>query len=488
MKIGFAHLGRESLGIEYLSAVLKRAGHRVQFIDALRLGFSRHRRCRGGYIVGLSGEETVSRIEPDTDLVGLSVPFSHLAAIAHDLADLIKGALPRALVVMGGVYPSTQPRMALKSRADCIVAGEGETALRRLADGADPGDLPGVYRPDDRQAESLAPAPPIEDVNTLPMPDCAIPEMDWYFRQSPRGTRLAPTASIISSRGCPFACDFCSIHPVYGRQWRARSAENVLEEIRRLVSERNIGIVEFEDDNLTLDRARTVEILEGMIRINESPSPLRWRAPNGVRIDTLDKEAVELIGRSGCAGLSLGLEHGDPEMLGIMNKQLDLDKVHRVVQGLCTTGIPAITLFVIVGYPGETRKRFERGLAYLRRLRALGPNVKVCTNIAQPYPGTVLEAKCVEEGWIAAPDEAASPGPTEAASTDYTVRITTGDFIAREVLRRRNEIRDLFDPPSSRLSACRRGIGRMLDRTPRLKFALKRLLSARRPGGVTHPR
>lgn len=102
------------LGLRYISAVLKQAGHRVQFIDALRLGFSRYRRCRGGYIVGLSGEETVSRIEPDTDLVGLSVPFSHLAAIAHDLAALIKDALPRALVVMGGVYPSTQPRMALK--------------------------------------------------------------------------------------------------------------------------------------------------------------------------------------------------------------------------------------------------------------------------------------------------------------------------------------------------------------------------------------
>ena len=438
------------------------------------MGFSQYRRCRGGYIVGLSAEKIVSRIEPDTDMVGLSVPFSRLAGVAHDLSARIKDALPQALTVMGGVYPSTQPLMALKSRADCIVVGEGETPIRLIACGSDPRDVPGVYLPTDREIGSFAPGPMIEDLNTLPTPDCAIPEIDWYFRTSPRGTQTAPTASIITSRGCPFACEFCSIHPVYGRKWRPRSAENVLDQIQRLVSEHNIEIIEFEDDNLTLDKARTVEILEGLIRISESGRPLRWRAPNGVRIDTLDEDVIKLIGRSGCTEVALGLEHGDREMLDIMNKQIDIDMVRGVVEQLCRTGIPAVTLFVIVGYPGETRERFERSFDYLRTLRALGPNVKACTNIAQPYPGTALHARCVKEGWIAAPDT--EPARHEAISSNYTSQITTGDFRLAEVLRRRNQVRDLFDPPLSSIAARRRKIGRMLDRAPRLKFALKRLL------------
>ena len=97
-----------------------------------------------------------------------------------------------------------------------------------------------------------------------------------------------------------------------------------------------------------------------------------------------------------------------------------------------------------------------------------------CTNIAQPYPGTALYARCVKEGWITAPDPDA-PAPVEAISSNYTSQITTCDFTIAEVLRRRNQVRDLFDPPPSSIAACRRRIGRMLDRVPRLKFALKRL-------------
>ena len=129
---------------------------------------------------------------------------------------------------MGGVYPSTQPRLALTSRADFIVKGEGESALLEIAEGKAPGKITGVFAGEEMERETFPQAPVIENLDDLPFPDYDIPGIDQYFRLSPRGRR-GKIASIITSRGCPYNCEFCSIHPVYGRNWRGRSPEHVLD-------------------------------------------------------------------------------------------------------------------------------------------------------------------------------------------------------------------------------------------------------------------
>ena len=435
------------LGLRYISSYLKTEGsHQVTFIDALNLGFSNIEKYANGYIVGLEIEDIVKQIPHDTDLIGISVPFSQLAPIAHDLVDLAKSRFPNAKIVMGGVYPSTQPREALSSKADLIVVGEGERALLQIASGKDPQGIKGVYSRADTQDEIFSATDLIEDLDTLPLPDDALPNMDQYYNISPRNDRAHRTASIITSRGCPFRCDFCSIHPVYGHRWRGRSAENVLYEIEYLNKKHGINCYEIEDDNFTLQKQRTIDILEGLVRLNEKGCNLMWRTPNGVRIDTIDADIARLIKRSNCKEIVVALEHGDREMLHLMNKKLDPDKAYDVMRMLVEQGIPHITIFVIVGYPGESRERFLKGLAYLKRIKALGGSVSVWVNIAQPYPGTRLLQRCKEAGYLSDPSIDNFLVKRNLMSTKHFVPITTPDFDAQEVLHRKRMIQEVFSP------------------------------------------
>jgi radical SAM superfamily enzyme YgiQ (UPF0313 family) len=434
------------LGLRYISSYLKAKGtHQVEFIDALIEGFENVREYANGYIAGLEIKDIVNRIPDDTELIGLSVPFSQLAPVAHALADEVKRRIPNAILTMGGIYPSTQPGLALTSSADLIIVGEGEEAFLQIAEGKTAREIRGVWaREWAPQDQLFLPTEGIEDLDLFPFPDYSIPGIERYFTLSPRMFRDRRTASMITSRGCPFHCEFCSIHPVYGRQWRFRSAGNVLEEITYLVKKMGVTALEFEDDNLTLQRKRTAEILEGMIRLNEEGHNLGWRTPNGVRIDTLDKEIRRLIKRSRCEQIVLALEHGDQEMLRIMDKRLDLDKAFEVIKGLVREGVPFIGLFVIVGYPGETRERYLKSLKYLKKIKALGGNILVCVNIAQPYPGTRLLKQCLEKGYIRNTHIDNFLMRKDMMGTGYHVSITTPDFDEAEVLRRRDEILHLF--------------------------------------------
>ena len=435
------------LGLRSLSSHLKvHGGHKVEFLDALLLGFERIAPYADGMVVGLPADEIVARIPADTQLVGVGAPFSQLAPLVHEIIAGIKARHPAMTVVMGGVYPSTQPRLALSSQADFIVVGEGELALTCLANGEDPRSIAGVHTRASLAGGPVRAASMIPDLDDLPMPDYDIPHIERYFDLSPRRGR-GRTASLVTSRGCPHACEFCSIHPVYGHRFRARSAAAVLAEIQLLVRRFRVRNLEFEDDNLTHDRARAVDIFEGIGQLNRGGAGLTWSTPNGVEVETLDDELVGLMARSGCTELVLGLEHGDSDMLRLMRRRLRPERVIQVLEQGRRHGIPRMTLLYMVGYPGETRERFENGLRFLQRCReAGGDRVTVCPSIAQPYPGTALLKRCRAEGTVSDPAYDDFLVRRDLMSARWKVALTTSEFDEAEVLRRRDEVERAFEP------------------------------------------
>jgi len=435
----------QCLGLRSLSSFLKMKGcHETYFIDALMLGFSNVKRYANGYIVGLEIDDIIANIPADTELIGISAPFSQLAPIVHNIIDRAKKRFSDIPIIMGGVYPSTQPNLALTSKADFIIVGEGESAIRDIADGRNPKEIEGVYSRDSINNEYFPAASKISDLDELPFPDYSIPLIDKYFTLSPRAATGRRTASLITSRGCPFSCEFCSIHPIYGKKYRYRSAINVLGEVEYLVKRHSIQSLEIEDDNFTLHKGRTIEILEGIIHLNEENAGLDWRTPNGIRIDTIDEEVIKLIKKSNCTEITLGLEHGDPKILSKMNKKLDLNKAFNIIKQLVQYGIPAITLFIIVGYPGETQKRFLNSLSYLRKIQKLGKNINLWVNIVQPYPGTKLLNRCRREGYITDKYFDNFLVRKDLMTTNYTVSIITPDFDEKEVLFRKKLLSALF--------------------------------------------
>ncbi len=432
----------QCIGLRSIAAMLKRHGHEVILIDALMQGFEQRLPYGAGILTGLSGEQIAERIPADVALIGVSAPFSQLAPVIHDIIAEIRICFPEKTIIMGGAFPSSQPQLALETLVNAIVVGEGEIPMLALANGTQE-HIQGVYTPADIDAQAFTPAERIADLDSLPMIDDEIADMDKYFDFSPRGFTNRRTAALQTSRGCPFDCLFCSVHAVAGHTYRFRSAANVLKEIRMLIEQHQINELEIEDDNFTLMKGRAKEILQGIIQINQEGTPLAWRTPNGIRIDTLDEEMIALISASNCKEIVIALEHGDAEMQRLMNKQLDLEKAFEIIALLIRYRIPVITLFYLVGYPGETEQHFLNGLAYLRRIKQLGGNIAISPNNVQIYPGTKLAAYCEQQGWIDK-DYNDFTRNARVTGTGTTLTVSLPGLDAQSLLARRNAILEIF--------------------------------------------
>jgi magnesium-protoporphyrin IX monomethyl ester (oxidative) cyclase len=397
-------------------------GHKVKFIDALdsEATISLDRVIGGRTIkqVGLDYKTICDRIPQDVDFIALGIPFTFLNTTAKELAEQIKQKFS-VPIIAGGVLPSTIPNLALKF-SDYIIRGEGEIPLAKILTGEKPEKVAGlVSRNFDNQT-----AERIENLDSIPFPYRG-QEFERYSRFSTRGRKDRRTASLITSRGCPQNCYFCSTHATAGYKWRVRSVKNVLEEIRLLNNQFTIDHIEFEDDNLSLNPDRTKDLLVELIRYNEGTiRPLTFSTPNGLRMDTLDEESIKLMKRAGFLSIYLALESGSPEVLKLMNKQLSLDRVQKVAKAASINHL-SVLYFVMIGYPGETRERFMESMDFCSRLKE-GNNSRFTTFLTRAYPGTKLFESCLKRGYI-------SPNVEEDLFLGTRYQIITPDFNKAEL-------------------------------------------------------
>lgn len=391
----------QNLGLGYLAAFLLKNGHRVSVIDALAEGVCNRKRMRlkeqRFLQVGLDYKDIIQRIPVAADFIGISAPFTNNAKIVKELAHETKKVFPNKPIILGGVYPSITPQDAFCPDIDYYVVGEGERPLLDIASGENPEQIQGVIAYGESY-QKIARAKIIENLDEIPFPARnKLPMSQYLSFCSPRRDR-SKTVSIISSRGCPYDCTFCSIHSMTGYKWRMRSAKNVLEEIKLLVEEFGAKHIEFEDDNLTLDKIRMQNIVQGIVDINKSGSNISWSAPNGVRVDTLDEELLKQIKSSNCVFLNLAVESGDPDILKSMNKRLNLGKVLEVA-GICKKLGIKTNAFFMIGYPGETDESFKKTLSFVKELKRIGVDEFYAT-ITRAYPGTKLSEDCKGKGYI----------------------------------------------------------------------------------------
>jgi magnesium-protoporphyrin IX monomethyl ester (oxidative) cyclase len=336
--------------------------------------------------------------------------------------------------------------MASTSGADYLVLGEGEIPFLQLLEGlarsAVLSGIPGVVNCHSDDATQTAPHH-TACLDALPEPARDLLPYREYTKHSQRNILDTPTASIFTSRGCPYDCEFCSIHPVFGYKWRARSPEFVLNEVDHLIGRYGVRNLEIEDDNFTLDQNRASIVLEGLIRRNERVRRLTWTAPNGLRMDTLDETMVALIARSQCRHAFLALEHGDDDVLNnIIGKALDLDHVCTVARLFHKYAVPCY-VFVLYGYPGETEQAFGRALRYYRHLKTICPAMEFAFLLPEPYPRTRLWEKAVDSDWI--PRSAFdSPAAMSRFYSSDGPWITTPDMPREEILRRGAVLRQAF--------------------------------------------
>lgn len=390
------------LGLAYLAAVLKE-NHEVLILDALAEGYEREEVIDKKYLrYGLPFEEIKKKIAGfRPDVVGISCLFSAQSDNVHKMCGIIKEIDKRIVTILGGAHPSALPEEVLKdNNVDFAVIGEGEIILKRLLECVEAKkDIQriegigfrynGCIKINQRKEYQ-------EDLDRVPFPYWDIFPLEKYFRvNNPHGSpaKRVPFIPIITSRGCPFECIFCSIHNLWGKNYRTRSVGNVLSELDYLVNKFGIKEILFEDDNLTLNKERAKEIFQGIV---DRRLDIAWSVPNGVAVQTLDDEMLGLMKRSGCYSISIGVESGDEYVLkNIIKKPIMLSMVKSVVTTARKLGLET-TAFFVVGLPGETCAQLKNTLHFAEDLEADNVNFFFAT----PLPGTRLLDLCKEKGLI----------------------------------------------------------------------------------------
>jgi anaerobic magnesium-protoporphyrin IX monomethyl ester cyclase len=345
-------------GIAYLSAILKKSGHETALVD-MRIHIS------NDYLFG-----KIDVFKPD--MIGMTT-----AAIgykmAYDIIDAIKSRYPNIPVAIGGSFASTVHSKILEdTQIDYVIYGEGERTFLDLANGKDPKDISGLIYRNDGEIEMNAPYPLEKDLDKLPFPDYDIFDLD---------SMLEKRIPLVSTRGCPNRCTFCSIQLVMGHPFRTRSPENVLEEIKYWYN-RGYKTFEFSDDNFTFNMPRAEQICDLIIG---SGMGLKLIFGNGLRADRVNPTLLRKLKDAGTSWIAYSLESSNTESLKMLKKDLTLRQLRKSVEDTKSLGIQVQVNFII-GNPGETYEQFLDDLKVAEELDV--DQLRFYNMI--PYPGTEM--------------------------------------------------------------------------------------------------
>lgn len=379
------------LGFLYMAGHLERNGFNVKILDC-PLHYKKRRIIDEDTVkIGIFPEDikkTVKDFNPD--IVGISCAYSAYESDSFEIIDLVrqteKEINKKILIVVGGAHVSANPRYVLRNKKiDLSVIGEGEETMLEIAQRYSKGKalkkIKGTALREKGKIKLNKPRQFIQNLDDF-KPAWHIINMNLYLQHPDNSavTLRAPSVDIITSRGCPANCVFCSIHTVWGRNWRSRSIKNVVDEIEFLIKKYGVRQFRFQDDNLTFDKKRIVGICDEIIK---RKIDVKWDTPNGVAIWTLDEEILKKMRQAGCYRITFGIESGCKKSQRYVRKVIDTEKIislinfcHKIRIWVCAT--------FIIGFPYETNRDIEETKNFILNSRINFPFIY----IAQPYPGT----------------------------------------------------------------------------------------------------
>lgn len=316
------------------------------------------------------------------DLVGVST-ITPTAPRAYAIAKKVKELYPNVQVVMGGPHVTYLPEEAL-AQADFVIRGEGEDALVALADawegGGDFSKVPNLsYKIDGAIVHNPMAEFPI-NLDRLPLPDFSLMKGD--------ANAFGPlnVIPVQTSRGCPFDCSFCSVTGMFGKKYRMRSTDNIIDELKRYNQRGNF--IFFYDDNLTAHPERAKQLLRAMIR---ERFKFKWSAQ--VRADVArDKELVKLMKKAGCHTLFIGFESVNPESLKSMKKSQTVQEIATAIKTLHKQRINIHGMFVY-GFDDDDWKTVKQTVRFARKYRLTSSQFLILT----PFPGSEFYNKARAE-------------------------------------------------------------------------------------------
>jgi len=318
-------------------------------------------------------------------IVGISC-YTPTVINSHKIATRIKKYLPKAVIVAGGPHISALPEESMREfhDFDIGVIGEGEETLKELADRFFAGrrfeDVAGIVYRRDTGYHITPKRQPIKELDDLPVPARQLLKMDLYKGQSHRGfsRSFLKITEIMTSRGCPNRCLFCASDVVMDKGVRFRSALSVKREIDECVRRYNFNHFTISDDTFTLKEDRLYDICDEFAK-----HKVTWNC--NARVWPLSREMLSIMARSGCVGITFGVESGSPRILELIKKNITLEQVENAFRWSKEAGIKLVEADVIIGsHPSETKEDIQMTKKLLARI---SPDI-VMASVIVPYPGT----------------------------------------------------------------------------------------------------
>src|SRR3990172_3353198 len=343
-----------TLGIGYIAAVLEKEGFNVKIID-----------CIGD---NLYPDDVLKILLDDPpDIIGFTATILTINAVIN-MSKMFRKRFPDTIFVIGGPHLTSLPEKTFeKGDFDMGIIGEGEFTLLELAREISKGGMnfkgiKGLVYRDNGNIIVNPPRPFAEDLDSIPFPARHLYPPLIKYKPVPASYKKLPVGLIISSRGCPYQCTFCD-RKVFGNKFRAHSPQYVVDEIEELINKHGAREIRFMDDIFTMNKKRTVDICEEILKRGIK---IPWTCL--ARVNAVNPDILKKMKQAGCWQVIYGIESGDQNMLDKMKKGVTVEQNEQAIQWSKEAGLNVRATFVF-GFPGETLESIKKTVEFAKKSR-----------------------------------------------------------------------------------------------------------------------
>ncbi len=390
-----------SIGIAYINAQLKSAGHQTIVIDAPGEGINQYSQIKNSDLIinGLVASQIAERIPSDVSVIGISVMHANEWVYDRYLIKFLKVRFPNAYFMIGGENATGSTSLIMNEcpEIDAVVLGEADLIVNKVVDHLIQKlpleNIPSIcFRKNDQLIFTVRNGN-IKNLESLLKPAWEdFPLENYFYNKSSISGFNKRSITMIATRGCPHFCTFCTVPNMWNAKWNARDPFAVIIEIKEMKQKYQIEHIDFVDLTFALNRNWTVEFCNHLINENINIS---WSLPIGTRVESLDGEIIKLMKKAGCTRVLYSPESGSSKTLIRIKKKLKLHDMDRAILESIKNDI-IVKLATIFGFPGQTLKEALGTYLFIIKSAFLGVHDVVCLCFV-PYPGTELYDNLVKE-------------------------------------------------------------------------------------------
>ncbi len=425
------------IGLAYVAAVLRDAGHRISVIDAPGEVLDRFQRIDSPIgnlqLNGLTPEEIVERLESDTEILAITHMFLHEWPSIREIAERAKAKIPGLLVVLGGENATAFAKSILEESdaVDYCVLGEGEATMvelvARLKAGVSTEDLAGLASRMSGSAQSAGLPERLTQVDEIPRPAWEFFPVEQYMQTDDNyGVHRGRSIPMLATRGCPYRCTFCSSPQMWTTRYKTRDPQDVVDEIKDYVQRYGVNNVNFCDLTAIIKREWTIEFCN---LLKQADLGITWQLPVGTRSEALDEEVLRLCYETGCRNITYAPESGSQRMLDAIKKRVSLPKLLSSLRAAHKLGLVTRVNYII-GHPVEERRDLWKTYFLMLKTALLGCQ-DTAVMVFAPYPGSADTQALIDEGKLEVNEEYLYVGlaRTGFRSKTYNPRMSSRELI-----------------------------------------------------------